>query len=205
MTSNFLHLATTPSVTAVQERYLGRAHPVGEAPPDDRLGDVEREFIQARDSFYMASVAETGWPYVQHRGGPAGFLRVLSENTIGFADVRGNRQLLSTGNVMANDRVALFLMDYPQRSRLKILGRARVMAASENSELAAKLTMPGLGLAERLFVIEVVAYDWNCPKYITPRYTREEVQQVVAPLQKKIVELEANLAAFRSRTGELKS
>ena len=148
MTSKFLHLATTPAVAAMQERYLGRVHPVGAPPPDDKLGDVERGFIQARDSFYMATVTETGWPYVQHRGGPAGFLRVLSENKIGFADVRGNRQLLSTGNVMANNRVALFLMDYPQRSRLKILGHARVIAASENPTLAAELTMKGLGPAE---------------------------------------------------------
>ena len=205
MTSKFLHLATTPAVAAMQERYLGRVHPVGAPPPDDKLGDVERGFIQARDSFYMATVTETGWPYAQHRGGPAGFLRVLSENKIGFADVRGNRQLLSTGNVMANNRVALFLMDYPQRSRLKILGHARVIAASENPTLAAELTMKGLGPAERLFLIDVVAYDWNCPKYITPRYTREEVQQVVAPLQKQIAELETKLAAFRSQTGEFKS
>lgn len=204
MTSNFLHLATTPSVAAVQERYLGRAHAVGDAPPEDRLGTVERDFIQARDSFYMASITEMEWPYVQHRGGPAGFLRVLSENRIGFADVRGNRQLLSTGNVMANDRVALILMDYPQRSRLKILGHARVIAASDDPKLASQLTVVGAGPVERLFTIDVVAFDWNCPKYITPRYTREEVHQVVAPLQKRIIELETRLAAFQSQPGDLK-
>jgi uncharacterized protein len=204
MTSNFLHLATTPSVAAVQKRYLGRAQPLGESPGEDELGEVEHDFIHARDSFYMSSVTETGWPYVQHRGGPVGFLRVLAENQIGFADVRGNRQLLSTGNVMANDRVALFLMDYAQRSRLKILGHARVLAAGEDPKLAAALTVPGMSPVERLFLIDVVAYDWNCPKYITPRYTREEVRQVVDPLQKRIVELEAKLAAFSSRAGELK-
>jgi predicted pyridoxine 5'-phosphate oxidase superfamily flavin-nucleotide-binding protein len=116
--------------------------------------------------------------------------------------VRGNRQLLSTGNLMANDRVALILMDYPRRSRLKILGHARVIAASEDPKLAAELTINGFGPAERLFLINVVAFDWNCPKYITPRYSREEVEQVVAPLQKKIIELETKLAAFQSRPKE---
>lgn len=193
MDSHFLHLATTPAVAAAQQRYNGRAQVFDEVPSIDRLGPVEREFISARDSFYMASVTETGWPYVQHRGGPPGFLRVLEPNVLGFADVRGNRQLLSTGNLMANDRVALFLMDYPQRSRLKILGHARVFAASENPELAARLTVPGGGPVERLFRIEVVAYDWNCPKYITPRYTMAEVQEIVGPLKDRIAELETKL------------
>lgn len=193
MDSHFLHLATTPAVAAAQQRYNGRAQVSDEVPSIDRLGPVEREFILARDSFYMASVTETGWPYVQHRGGPPGFLRVLGTNVLGFADVRGNRQLLSTGNLMANDRVALFLMDYPQRSRLKILGHARVFAASENPELAARLTVPGGGPVERLFRIEVVAYDWNCPKYITPRYTMAEVQEIVGPLKDRIAELETKL------------
>lgn len=205
MTSNFLSLATTPSVAAMQERYLGQSQPIGSPSGADTLGEEEQQFIETRDSFYMASVTERDWPYVQHRGGPVGFLRVLSENLIGFADVRGNRQLLSTGNVTANDRVALILMDYPQRSRLKILGHARVMPASEDPTLAEKLSVKGSAPAERLFLINVVAYDWNCPKYITPRYTREEVHQVVAPLQKRITELESKLAAFQSQPGDPKS
>jgi predicted pyridoxine 5'-phosphate oxidase superfamily flavin-nucleotide-binding protein len=178
---------------------------MGGSPPIDRLGDVEREFIETRDSFYMASVTESGWPYVQHRGGPAGFLRIVAENTLGFADVRGNRQLLSTGNVAANDRVALFLMDYPQRSRLKILGHARVIPAGEDPAMTARLNVKGGALAERLFLIDVIAYDWNCPKYITPRYTREQVDEVLAPLQTRIGELESALAACRARDGGLNS
>jgi uncharacterized protein len=198
MTSHFLHLATTPAVSAAQARYLGRSQVMSGSPPTDRLGDVEREFIESRDSFYMATVTESGWPYVQHRGGPVGFLRVVADNTLGFADVRGNRQLLSTGNVAANDRVALFLMDYPQRSRLKILGHARVVPAGEDPAMTARLSVKGSTVAERLFLIEVIAYDWNCPKYITPRYTREQVNEVIVPLQTKIRELESALAAYHA-------
>jgi predicted pyridoxine 5'-phosphate oxidase superfamily flavin-nucleotide-binding protein len=205
MASHFLHLATTPSVAAAQARFLGRAQTISDSPAPDRLGVDEREFIQARDSFYMASVTETNWPYVQHRGGPVGFLRVLGENTLGFADVRGNRQLLSTGYLTANDRVALFLMDYPQRSRLKILGHARVLAAGEDPQLAAQLTVRGGSPAERLFLIDVVAFDWNCPKYITPRYTQDEIQALVAPLQGRIAELESKLAAMRAQKGDSRS
>jgi predicted pyridoxine 5'-phosphate oxidase superfamily flavin-nucleotide-binding protein len=199
MASHFLHLATTPSVAAAQKHYLGRAQPVDESPSADQLGPEEREFIAMRDSFYMATVTENDWPYVQHRGGPAGFLRVLAGNKLGFADVRGNRQLLSTGNLIANDRVALFLMDYPQRSRLKILGHARVLEAGDEPKLAAQLATKETGTPERLFLIDVVAYDWNCPKYITPRYTRDEVQKVIAPLQTRIAELESALAALHGK------
>src|SRR5688572_20698906 len=154
MASRFLHLATTPAVADAQARYLGRAQPMGASPSADRLGEVEHEFIRTRDSFYMATVTENGWPYVQHRGGPVGFLQIVAENTLGFADVRGNRQLLSTGNVAANDRVALFLMDYPQRSRLKILGHARVLAAADDPKLAGQLSLKGSAPAERLFLID---------------------------------------------------
>lgn len=197
MSSHFLHLATTPAVRAAQERYYGRELLTASAGRD-ALSETEREFIAARDSFYLATVTEDGWPYVQHRGGPAGFVRVVADNVIAFADVRGNRQLLSTGNVAANDRVALFFMDYPQRSRLKVLGHAKVMAADENPGLTAELRVEGMPTAERLVRIEVVAFDWNCPKFITPRYTRAEVEEFVAPLRQRIAELEARLAAASS-------
>ena len=193
MSSHFLHLATTPAVRAAQERYYGRAQTAGAASLD-QLGEVECEFIAARDSFYMATVTEAGWPYVQHRGGPPGFLQVLAPNVIGFADVRGNRQMLSTGNVAANDRVALFLVDYPQRSRLKVLGHARVTAAADDPALAGRLTVLGLPVPERLVTIDVVAFDWNCPKFITPRYTRAEVEEAMRPLKARIAELELKLA-----------
>jgi len=195
MGSNFLNLTVTPAVAAAQKKYYGRAFEPEFDSGGDELGDVEREFIGARDSFYMATVTETGWPYLQHRGGPPGFLHVTSPTRLAFADLRGNRQMLSTGNVTANDRVALFLMDYPQRSRLKILGHARILPASEAPELAARLSAPAHSQVERVVTIDVVTFDWNCPKYITPRYTKAEVETVVTPLRARIAELEAQLAA----------
>lgn len=185
-----MHLATTPSVAKAQVRYQGRVLTGGASSSPDLLTSVEEEFIAARDSFYMASVTETGWPYVQHRGGPAGFLRVLAPDVIGFADVRGNRQMLTTGNVSANDRVALILVDYPQRSRLKIIGHASIVPAAEDPALAASLQVSGMAPAERLVKIKVVAFDWNCPKYITPRYTLAEIEAAMAPLRERIKELE---------------
>ena len=157
-------------------------------------------FIRARDSFYMATVSETGWPYIQHRGGQPGFLRVVSPTELAFADYKGNRQMLSTGNVAANDRVCLFLMDYPQRTRLKILGHARVEDAREHPELVASFSEPEMKrLVERVFLIAVVSYNWNCPQYITPRYTAAEVELAVAPLRARVAELEAELKAKGGR------
>jgi predicted pyridoxine 5'-phosphate oxidase superfamily flavin-nucleotide-binding protein len=157
-------------------------------------------FIQRRDSFYLASVNADGWPYIQHRGGPRGFLKFLDTHTLGFANLAGNRQLLTTGNVAANDRVALFLMDYARRERLKLIGHAEVISAKENPALAAELAPEGVPvrLVERMFRIRVTGFDWNCPKYITPRFTTEEVERAAAPLRNRIVELEAALAAARA-------
>ncbi len=184
----------TPSVHAAQDRYFGRHAVIDSAPENDPLTDEERVFIEARDSFYMATITENGWPYVQHRGGTPGFLRVVSPTQLAFADYKGNRQMLSTGNLAANDRVALFLMDYPRRERLKILGHARVEDARQHPELVAHLAEPSArGIVERLFFIDVLSFDWNCPKYITPRFTAAEVEVVVAPLKKRIAELEAQL------------
>lgn len=201
MALKYLSLATTPAVQAAQRRYYGRAQsfaPGAEGSPTP-LGEEEAAFIAARDSFYLATVTETGWPYVQHRGGPAGFLRVLDAHTLAFADLGGNRQLLSTGNLTAgtNDRVALFLMDYPGRTRLKVMGHARVLDAREQPDLAAQLSagLPPHARVERLFVVTVVSFDWNCPQHITPRYTREEVETLVAPLRARIAQLEARLAS----------
>ena len=206
MDSHFLHLATTPAVAAAQVKFQGRRL-TGTAPSvPDEIGEVEREFIETRDTFYLATVTESGWPYVQHRGGPAGFLRVLAPDTIAFADVRGNRQMLTTGNVAANDRVALILMDYPQRSRLKIIGHARIIPAKEDPKLAAQLTIPGMAAPERLVTIRVVAFDWNCPKYITPRYTEAEVEAVIGPMRDRIRELETQLTILpRSQTHSVES
>jgi predicted pyridoxine 5'-phosphate oxidase superfamily flavin-nucleotide-binding protein len=194
MAGKFLELAFTPNVIAAQQKYFARSQSLPPQPERDALTNDEAQFIQSRDSFYMATVSESGWPYMQHRGGKAGFLRVISPTQLAFADYKGNRQMLSTGNLTANDRVCLFLMDYPQRTRLKILGHARVVDAREHPELVAEFAEPETrGIVERIFLIEVISYDWNCPKYITPRYTASEVEEAVAPLRARIAELEAQL------------
>jgi predicted pyridoxine 5'-phosphate oxidase superfamily flavin-nucleotide-binding protein len=194
MAERFMQNVLTPSVLAAQEHYYGRSASIGSAPERDPLTEEERTFIEGRDSFYMATITESGWPYIQHRGGHRGFLRVVSPTQLAFADYKGNRQMLSTGNLAANDRVALFLMDYPRRERLKILGHARVEDARQHAELVAKLAEPEVHrLVERLFFIEVISFDWNCPKYITPRYTAAEVEKAVEPLRQRIAELEAQL------------
>ena len=199
MAQKYLEEAFTPNVLEMQRHYYGQAPRLPKTDPNERtpLTPHEVAFIGERDSFYLATISETGWPYVQHRGGPIGFLRVLDSHTLGFADFHGNRQLLSTGNLTANDRVALFLMDYPGRTRLKIIGHARVLDADEESGLLKEL-LPDrelLAKTERVFVIEVVSFDWNCPQYITPRYTEEEVERIIAaPLKARIRELEAELS-----------
>ena len=198
MADKFMQMVLTPAVQAAQERYFGRHQVVADAPALDAFTGDEAAFIAARDSFYISTVNSDGWPYVQHRGGPPGFLKVLGPNLVGFPDFKGNRQLLSTGNLDGDDRVALFLMDYPHRERLKILGHARVLDARENADLAGELSpAPELhNRVERLFLIEVVSFDWNCPQYITPRFTAAEVEVAVAPLRARISELEAKLAAL---------
>jgi hypothetical protein len=185
MGHRFAALAFTDSVREVQQALGSRAGYSSMDEGEDYnhvLTGQEAGFIAARDSFYMASVAETGWPYVQHRGGPAGFVRILDERTIGFADFRGNRQYISVGNLLKDDRVALFFMDYPGRTRLKVLGRARLVGGDE-PELLARLEVGGYRAAvERGFVIRIEAFDWNCPQHITPRYTEAELEKLVAPV-----------------------
>ena len=198
MAGRYLETYFTPKVLAAQQQYFGRSQNIPPQPERDALTEDENQFIQSRDSFYMATVSENGWPYVQHRGGRPGFLRVVNPTQLAFADYKGNRQMLSTGNLAGNDRVALVLMDYPQRTRLKILGHARIEDARKHPELVSQFAEPEAhGIVERIVLIEVISYDWNCPKYITPRYTEEEVRAAVAPLNQRIAELEAQLQAKR--------
>jgi predicted pyridoxine 5'-phosphate oxidase superfamily flavin-nucleotide-binding protein len=202
MATKYLDLTFTDAVCRAQKQYYGRAGHIAGAPERDPLGQDEAEFIAARDSFYVGSISEIGWPYVQHRGGPQGFLRVVNELTLTFADYKGNRQLLTTGNVSVNNRVALFLMDYPNRTRLKILGYARVEDARAHPELVAPLGDPKMqSSVERLVFIDVVSFDWNCPKYITPRYSIEEVEELAGSLRTRIAELESELRAARAGVG----
>ena len=199
MARTFLETVGTPSVLREQEHYYGRARPVRGDGERDPLGSREAEFIAERDSFYMATVGETGWPYLQHRGGPAGFLKVLSPIKLAFADYEGNRQMISTGNLAANDRVALFLMDYPNRRRLKLLGRAKVEDARERPDLVDALGPHDPDAhVERVFTIDVLSYDWNCPQHVTPRYTAEQVATLVEPLRQEIATLRARLGTATS-------
>jgi predicted pyridoxine 5'-phosphate oxidase superfamily flavin-nucleotide-binding protein len=200
----FAEIAFTDTVKNVQAAMgsrRGDARMERDGAPGDRLGPEETAFIAARDSFYMATVGETGWPYMQHRGGPAGFVRVLDEGTIGFADFRGNKQYVSVGNLLTDDRVSLFFMDYANRARLKILGRARIVGDG-SPELMAKLRLPDHdATVERGFVVAVEAFDWNCPQHITPRYTLDQVETATAALRGRIAELEALLQHHGIREG----
>ena len=198
MATAFAKITFTPSVKAAQNRYGSReSNSRFELADDPGFGMTEQEieFIGERDSFYQATVSESGWPYVQHRGGPKGFLTFLDEHTLGFADFRGNRQYLSVGNLNANDRISLILMDYPNRQRLKIWGRARIVHEHEDPEIIAQLQIPSYrARVERGIVIHVEACEWNCPLHITPRYSKAEVDHLITPLLEEIQSLKAQLS-----------
>jgi predicted pyridoxine 5'-phosphate oxidase superfamily flavin-nucleotide-binding protein len=205
MSQHYLHRHLTPAVGEAQQTAYGqKTYAVPDAPEPDRLGAREAAFIGARDSFYLASVTETGAPYIQHRGGPLGFLRVLDERTLAFLDYGGNRQLLTTGHLRSDPRAALFLMDYPNRRRLKLDGIVEVVPLEADPALHAHLLQadPGAGAAERLFRIQVEAFDWNCPLFITPRFTAAAVETMVRPLRQRITELEAELQRVRASSGD---
>jgi predicted pyridoxine 5'-phosphate oxidase superfamily flavin-nucleotide-binding protein len=176
MSGNFAKVAFTPAVKALQVEHGSRAayaRMESEADGDAVLGARERAYIANADSFYLASVSETGWPYVQHRGGPRGFLKVISPTRLAYADFRGNRQYVTAGNATSNDRVSLIMVDYARRQRLKLMGHiAFIDAAAADPALAAAVALPGYpGRVESIATIDVVATDWNCPQHITPRFT----------------------------------
>ncbi len=206
MAYGFLNRLTTPSVQAAQA--ANGARKIWERFDGDRASDwftpSEAAFIADRDSFYLASVSESGWPYVQHRGGPAGFLKLLDETTLGFADYRGNRQYISLGNTAADDRVSLILMDYPNQARLKILAHMEVRDLAADPALAARLADPDYkGRAERGFVLKLEAFDWNCPQHITRRFTGPEIETVLTPLRRELAELETQNQALRAQIAAL--
>jgi uncharacterized protein len=202
MPYGFLDIAITPAVRAAQaevgadrlwRNFKGHRE-------SDRFTDNEIAFIAARDSFYMASVSETGWPYVQHRGGPRGFLKAIDEKTLAFADYRGNRQYISTGNFVANDRGCLFLMDYPNRTRLKIYVHVEKVALDADPALTERVTDGAYkAKLERIFRLRLAAFDWNCPQHITPRFTEHEIAEAVRPLRERLAQLEAENAGLRAR------
>ena len=192
MRQNFTNYTFTDSVKTAQEKYGSREiYKKVETNGQDQYQIFQREIahIQRQDSFYMATVGENGWPYVQFRGGPKGFLKIIDQKTLGYADFRGNMQYISTGNIEAGKKVSLILLDYPTRSRLKIWAEAEIVDADANPELRDKLALPDYkAKIERLVIFHIKAFDWNCPQHITPRYTMEEIKEDVLPNHPEIIE-----------------
>lgn len=210
MAYTFGSLVFTPAVQALQERYGSRRQyarmEAADAPArGDRIGPDEREFLAERDSFYMASIGSTGWPYVQHRGGPEGFLKVIDERTLAFADFRGNKQFVTTGNLATESRVSLILVDYPRQARLKILGTAEVLEGDRAKDWIGKVRMPDYqAVVERVVLIHVQALDWNCPQHITPRYTADQLRDVLAPVERQMQELNRENERLRAELAVLR-
>lgn len=202
MSYGFLDLAVTPSVRAVQTQ-KGVAHMWQNFKGHrefDRFTEQEEAFIGQRDSFYIATVSETGWPYVQHRGGPRGFLKLVDDQTLAFADYSGNRQYISSGNLAADHRASLILMDYVHRARLKIYAHVESVAPESDPVLAALVTVPGYkAKIDSIFKLRLAHFDWNCPQHITPRYTEQEVSEAVAPLREQLAQLQAENAELRKQ------
>lgn len=189
MSQGYFSIAETDAVRSAQARLGSRAAVARrtgaqgsptEPEPRDRFTGAEREFVGERDGFYLASVSSTGWPYVQFRGGPPGFVRTPDLHTLAWADFRGNRQYISTGNVEGDDRVSLFFMDYPDQERLKVFGHARIVDARDDPDLVADLTVPGYrAVVEQAVVVTIAAFDWNCPQHITPRFRPAELEELL--------------------------
>lgn len=203
MTHHYQRIAFTPAVKAQQEAHGSRtAYGRFESAPDapDEFTEAEIAFIAARDSFYMATLSASGWPYLQHRGGPVGFLKVLGPRRLGMADFRGNRQYISLGNADTDDRTALFLMDYTNKARLKLLARMRRADLDAEPELAEKLVDPDYrAKVEHGLIFELEAFDWNCPQHITPRFTQAEIAPAIGHLQDQIAALKTELAMLKQQ------
>jgi len=201
MSHSFLDIAATPSVRAAQTvmgsdriwRKFDRGHAL------DTFTESEAAFIAERDSFYLATVSETGWPYIQHRGGPRGFLKLVDEKTLAFADYRGNRQYISVGNLAADDRAALILMDYAGRARLKIYAHIEALPLDADAGLVQRVVAPGYkAKPERILLLRLAAFDWNCPQHITPRFTEAEIDTAIDPLRQRLDALEAENTMLRA-------
>lgn len=200
MAKNYSEIAFTSAVRAEQEKHNSRRQyeRMEKIARGTELSFAEVDFIEARDSFYIATSGQNGYPYVQFRGGPPGFLRVLDSQTIGYADFRGNRQYVSVGNLKDNDKAALILMDYPNRRRLKIYARIRIFEAQDAPELIRKLEVPGYDATiERAMILKIDAFDWNCPQHITQRYTMDEIRQMLVPFNEQIARLEKEIEILK--------
>jgi len=199
---NYQQLAFTDAIKKIQEEVGSRStyDRMEKMSVVDGLTDNEINFIGDRDSFYMASFGENEYPYIQHRGGPAGFIKVIDNKTIGIVDFAGNRQYISTGNISKNNKVALILLSYPQRARLKIYAHAKIVDLKENEELYNLLKPADYKFKpERMMIFEIQAYDWNCPQHITPRYTAEEIEEALLPQKEYIKNLEDKIKELESK------
>ena len=198
MRQAYQNLFTTDSVRSAREKAYGprpeRRYSIAES---GELSDEEIDFIESRDSFYMATVSEDGWPYVQHRGGNAGFLKAIDSTHLAFADFGGNRQLFSAGNIDANRKVSLFLMDYAAGHRLKIAGLANVLSVGQNPAIDDALAIDKLKRVEGIFTIEVLGFDWNCPQHIPAKYSKDDVDAALSGYKQRIADLETKLANLK--------
>jgi predicted pyridoxine 5'-phosphate oxidase superfamily flavin-nucleotide-binding protein len=205
---SFGSLLFTPVVKQLQERYGSRQQyerMKKSGASQDHFTAFEVEFLGERDSFYWATIGSTGWPYVQHRGGPKGFLKVIDDHTLALADFRGNKQFISTGNLLTDNRVAMILVDYPRQARLKILGRVDVLEGQQAGAWMDRVRIPGYkAIIERVFVIHVEGYDWNCPQYITPRYTAEEIHEAVRATEDRLRALEVENKQLRAEIEQMR-
>jgi uncharacterized protein len=202
MARNFAEIAFTESVKAQQEKYGSRrSYARMEAMArGNEISVNEAEFIAERDGFYLATVGVNGFPYVQFRGGPRGFLKVIDPKTLAYADFRGNMQYISVGNLHGNDKAALILMDYANQQRLKIYARIEIVEAKDAPELIARLQDPSYeAQVERAMVLHLEAFDWNCPQHITQRFTIEEIRELNAPLYEHVAKLEAEIERLKNK------
>lgn len=205
MAHQFSKLTFTDDIKAVQREQGSR--PANEklterGPANDTLGEFEKDFISLRDGFYISTVGSSGWPYIQFRGGPVGFLHIVDDRTLAFADVTGNRQYITTGNLRSNDRAALFLMDYPHQARLKMLAHVEVIPWNKAPAWKDQLLIDSKARPERVVILHLAAFDWNCPQHIPRRWTIEELQQTslftrIKSLEQEVSDLRAKLAAAR--------
>ncbi len=202
MAKNFAAIAFSPAVKEMQEKLGSRASYARMEKNTwlDGLTENESAFISQRDSFYMASIGENGFPYIQHRGGPKGFLKVLDAKRLGFIDFKGNMQFITVGNLVTNNNVALILVDYPAKARLKIYARAEIVELADNPDLHNVLDLSDYKFRpERMMILHVEAYDWNCPQHIVPRYTLEEIEAAMAPQRDLIAKLETEIKLLKSK------
>jgi predicted pyridoxine 5'-phosphate oxidase superfamily flavin-nucleotide-binding protein len=206
MARTFGSLAFTPLVKKLQEQHGSRQQyerMVTQGPEHSKLTADETAFLEQRDSFYWATIGSNGWPYIQHRGGPKGFLEVIDDHTLAFPDFSGNKQYVTTGNLLTDDRVAMIFVDYPRQARLKILGHARALEDDAAREWLDRTSVArDSAHVERIFVIDVEAYDWNCPQHITPRYTEQEIEAALRPVHARVEKLERENADLRKQLAQ---